>query len=102
MISRENPIKASLTVLVGSFIIFAGIMWVVKPEWVKTIDKNGNEVVSTELVVSFAATFSLVAAIMVLLLFSRNIPGFIGGSGPVKASALGSAEADSSDTIIYF
>jgi hypothetical protein len=104
MISRENPVKASLTVLVMAFIVFGGVLWMLKPDCVQTIDRNGNEKVSIELVASFALTFALVSAIIVLLLFSKNLGQRVGGVG-VGGPGLGIMGSGSSipgETMMYF
>lgn len=72
IIDTNNPVKTSIISLIVSMVIFTGILWLWHPQWVRIIDKDGNETTSKELVVSFATTFSLVVAITVLLLFAKT------------------------------
>lgn len=68
----DTPVKTALSALIVAVIIFAIGLWLMKPRWVCTIDKNGNEQLSIELVMAFSITFSLVVAIAVLMFNTKN------------------------------
>lgn len=71
-LNTDHPIRTTILSLVVSFAVFATALWFLKPKWVQAIDKDGNEKVSAELVISFSITFALVVAILALLLVARS------------------------------
>jgi hypothetical protein len=71
-IDLKDPIQASMVTLVASWIMFTLVIWGIKPQWVQRTDHKGNAQLSVPRLITFAGSFSLVAAIMILLMTSQT------------------------------
>ena len=72
LIDIKNPIQISLITFTITFIIFVGILFLTKPNWVQVFDKkSGKMFISWVILSSYAITFALVFSIAALLLSSK-------------------------------
>jgi hypothetical protein len=71
-IDLKDPIQASMVTLVASFTMFTLALWGLKPQWIQRTDDKGNAQLSIPRLITFALSFSLVAAIMALLMTSQK------------------------------
>ena len=71
----KNPMVISLFALVSSFLFFSLVLYLLKPNFVQIIDKNGNSYISNNIIISFSSTFALVTAVTSLVLASSKYGG---------------------------
>jgi hypothetical protein len=71
MVDFTNPSTISVTVLIISFMLFAGLLNTYRPVWVQSNNTGDNEI-SYELVLSYSLSFSLVVSITTLLIYAKR------------------------------
>ena len=69
---KKDSVSMAYASLIVTFSIILGILYVFNPSWIQIINKNtGKTRICWKLLLSYSATFSLILAIVVLIIVSN-------------------------------
>ena len=72
MVDLKKPVNISLIVIVVSFLVSMGILYISHPSWIQRINSKGKVEIAPILLISYSITFSLVCGVAALILSSKK------------------------------
>ena len=72
MLDLTKPVNISLVVIIVSFLVSMGILYLSHPSWIQRLNSKGKAEVTPILLVSYSTTFALVCGVAALILSSNK------------------------------
>ena len=72
MLDLTKPVNISLVVILVTFLLSMGILYLSRPSWIQRLNAKGEAEITVSLLISYSVTFSLVCGVAALILSSKQ------------------------------
>ena len=93
MLDLTKPVNISLVVIIVTFLVSMGILYLSRPSWIQRLNSKGKSEITPVLLVSYSTTFALVCGVAALILSSKKEGIDNDNSGKPPASTFSSSLA---------